>query len=78
MDKHKLNWKNRLKLCFKVFFTGKYNPSDYKTIYEQEQWDLCRQRDEHMNKCKRPRTYPSIKIKDIKHSGCNYTDYFER
>ena len=78
MDKHELSWKNRLKLCWAVLTTGKYNPSDYKTIHEQEQWDLCRQRDKEMNACTRPRTYPVIRIKDIKCKASRYTDYFER
>ena len=43
MDKTKLSWRTRLKLCWDVFCWGKYDPRDYKTIQEEEAWERCEQ-----------------------------------
>ena len=72
---NKLSWRNRIKLCWSVLTTGTYNPKDYKTIHEEEQWAICRQRDEEMNACIRPRTNPR-KFKGD-HSKVKYTDYYD-
>jgi hypothetical protein len=35
---------------------GRYDPRDYKTIHEEEQWEICEKRREEMDACKRSRT----------------------
>ena len=64
-DRDKLSWKTRLMLFWEVFTKGKYDPRDYKTIHEQEQWDLCRKREAEMNACVRPRTKFPYKYDDL-------------
>ena len=62
MDKHGLSWVTRLKLCWEVLIFGKYDPRDFKTIHEQEQWEVCEKRRKEMASTVRPRTerhYPS-------------------
>ena len=58
MNKHLLSWPTRLKLCWDVLVKGKFESTHYKTKHEQEQWEICRQRDREMDACKRPRTRP--------------------
>ena len=55
-DKKKMSLWTRLRLCWDVCTRGKYDPRDYKTIHEQEQWDICEQRRKELAKGHRPRT----------------------
>tara|TARA_Y100000310_G_C20486042_1_gene716902 strand:- start:706 stop:909 length:204 start_codon:yes stop_codon:yes gene_type:complete len=56
MDKNKLSFTNRIKLCWNVLIKGKYNPKDYKTTQEQEQWEICEKRRKEMQAHSRSRT----------------------
>ena len=55
-DKHRFSWKTKLRLCWDVMTRGRYDPRDYKTIHEEEQWEICEKRRDEMDACKRPRT----------------------
>ncbi len=55
MDKTKLSWRTRLKLCWNVLTKGKYNWREYRTRLEEEQWLICEQRREEMDACVRER-----------------------
>jgi hypothetical protein len=57
MSKDTLSWATRIRLCWDVLVKGIFKREHYKTIHEQEQWDICRQRDKEMNATTRPRTY---------------------
>lgn len=61
MSRDTLSWPTRLKLCWDVLVKGKFERGHYKTIHEQEQWDICRQREKEMNSNIRPRTYIDFK-----------------
>ena len=65
MNKDKLGWLTRLSLCWNVFTRGKYDPRDYKTIRQQEQWDACEQRREELESTIRPRTHFRYKHDDL-------------
>ena len=54
-DGDKLSWRTRAKLCWSVLTKGKYDPRDYKTIRQQEQWDICEQRRRDLEGGHRPR-----------------------
>jgi hypothetical protein len=56
MDKDKLSWLTRLKLCCAVLTKGKYNHEDFKTVYEQEQWEICELKRKELAAACRPRT----------------------
>ena len=56
-DKNKLSWRTRARLLWDVATRGKYDPRDYKTIHEEEQWAICEQRRKEMNACVRPREH---------------------
>ena len=56
MDKDKLSWGTRLKLCWTVLTKGKYNPALYRTRHYEEQWQICQQRLKEMQATCRPRT----------------------
>jgi hypothetical protein len=55
-DGNKLSWKTRLKLCWTVLSQGEYAPEDYRTINEQNQWEICEQMRKDLQKCVQPRT----------------------
>ena len=55
MDKHKLSVRTRLRLCWDILTRGKYDPRDYKTVHEQEQWDICEKRRKELIASTRPR-----------------------
>ena len=52
----KLSWITRIKLCWTVLTTGKYNPKEYKTKHEDEQWQICQKRLKEMQATIRPRS----------------------
>ena len=56
MDKHNFSWKTRLRLCWDVLTKGKYDSRDYRTIHQQEQWELCEQRRKELIASTRPRS----------------------
>jgi hypothetical protein len=55
MYNDKLSWKTRLRLCWDVATRGKYDPRDYKTIHQEEQWAICEQRRKELAATCRPR-----------------------
>ena len=55
MTNDKLSWKTRLRLFWDVATTGTYDHRDYKTIHEEEQWELCEQRRKELESTCRPR-----------------------
>jgi hypothetical protein len=56
LNKDKLSLWTRLRLCWDMLTRGKYDPRDYKTVHEQEQWNICEQRRRDMEVASRPRT----------------------
>jgi len=73
-DKNKLAWSSRLKLCW--FILSKGTTIDlplYRTRHEEEQWNICRQRDKELEAASRPRTYSKFEG-----GNCHYTDFYER
>ena len=73
-DGNKLSWKTRLKLCWAVLSRGEYTPEDYKTINEQDRWEICEQRRKELQKCVQPRTV----WKDQQTLTRRYTDCDEK
>jgi len=55
MNKNRLSFSTRMKLCWDVLTRGKYDTRDYKTILEQEQWEICEKRRKEMDVSCRPR-----------------------
>ncbi len=55
-DKHRFSWKTKLRLCWDVMTRGRHDLRDYKTIHEEEQWEICQKRQAEMDACIRPRT----------------------
>ena len=71
--KDKLRWVTRLKLCWFILTKGTTEGLPlHRTKREEEQWNICRQRDKELEAASRPRTYPKFQ------GSCHYTDYFER
>ena len=56
MNKNKLSFGTRIRLCWDILTRGKYDSRDYKTMEEHEQWSVCEKRREELNACNRPRT----------------------
>ena len=52
--KDKLSWRTRLRLFWDVFTKGKYDPRDYKTINEEEQWQRCEKMRKDLASAERP------------------------
>ena len=75
-EKDKLSWLTRLRLCWEVFTRGQYDPRDYRTRHQEQQWQICEERRKEMEKCTRPRTH--FRRPDNCYHIPNYTDYFER
>ena len=65
MNKDKLSWLTRLSLCWDVLIRGRYDTRDYKTIHQQEQWDICEQRRKELESSVRPRTPFRYKWHDL-------------
>ena len=55
-DKDKFSWVTRLRICWCVLLSGNCDLKKYKTIHEQKEWDICRERDREMNACVRKRS----------------------
>ena len=55
-DTDKLSYATRIKLCWEVLTRGKYDPRNYKTRHQEEQWQNCEKRREEMESYTRPRT----------------------
>ena len=54
--KDKFSWVTRLKLCWSVLTKGKCNLEDYRTIHQQEQFEVCEKRRGELAGSARPRT----------------------
>ena len=54
--KDKLSWRTRARLCWQILIKGSYDPKDYKTIHEEEQWEICEQRRKELAGSTRQRT----------------------
>ena len=78
LDKHKLSWWTRIKLCWAVLTKGKYDHTQYRTRHMQKQWDTCRQRDIEMAATCRPRTHTSNWEDADRQNRKHYTDFDER
>lgn len=55
MNKHRFSWVTRLRICWCVLLSGDCDFKKYKTIHQQEQWDICENRRKEMGACVRPR-----------------------
>ena len=53
--KNKMRLWTRLRLCWDALTKGKYDSRDYRTIHEQEQWEICEQRRKELEAAHRPR-----------------------
>ena len=55
MNKNKFSFLTRIRLCWVVLTTGKYDTRDYKAIHEEEQWEICEKRRKELAASCRPR-----------------------
>jgi len=55
LDPEKMGLWTRLRLCWTVFFSGKYDPEVYRTRHAQKQWNVCEQRRRDLEATHRPR-----------------------
>lgn len=51
----KLDWSTRLRLCWDVLTKGRYDPRDYRTTKQEEQWIICEKRRKELDAANRPR-----------------------
>ena len=72
MDKNKISWIDRLRVCWFVLKKGTVDGMpECKTQFQKEQWEICKKRQAEMDACVRPRTTPKVR------GHCTYTDYYE-
>jgi hypothetical protein len=55
LDKEKMSFWTRTRLCWDVFTRGKYDPRDYRTIREEEAWVRCEKIRKDLASATRPR-----------------------
>lgn len=55
-DEDKFSWKVRLKLCWDVLTKGKCDLKNYRTIFEQKQFEDCEKIRQDLESTTRPRT----------------------
>ena len=56
MSRGKFSWGTRLRICWCVLRSGNCDLKKYKTVHEQEQWDLCEKMRRELQSAVRPRS----------------------